>query len=63
MTERPHITSMSGRILSTVHRPDSGTVSGAAEVTPVEPGQAPLHHEAFQVTCASAACPLRLGWK
>jgi hypothetical protein len=42
---------------------DSGTVSGAAEVTPVEPGQAPLHHEAFQVTCASAACPLRLGWK
>jgi hypothetical protein len=27
MTERPHITSMSGRILSTVHRPDSGTVN------------------------------------
>jgi len=28
MTERPHITSMSGRILSTVHRPDSGTMTG-----------------------------------
>ena len=46
-----------------VCRPGSGTVSGAAEVTLAEPGQAPLHHEAFQVTCASAACPLRLGWK
>ena len=31
MTERPHITSMSGRILSTVHRPDSGTMTGRIE--------------------------------
>ena len=39
------------------------TARGVAEVTSVEPGQAPLHHEAFQVNCASAACPLRPGWK
>jgi hypothetical protein len=60
---RPNRSGYVRRLLSIAHRPDGGTVSGAAEVTPVEPGQAPLHHEAFQVTCASAACPLRLGWK